>query len=528
MKRSATVLLSLLVGLALFAPMALAGDFTVAVGAELEGWDPHTAIFFQANEINWNTYDRLLTFETIPADESPYGVAMIDSTKLKGMLAESWELQEDGKVVVFHLREGVIFPSGNEFTSEDVRYSIERKWEIPTASRWILNVMGLSTLDNMVVVDDYTIKFILDSPNAIFLPGWAFLSTMSIVDAAELKKHVTADDPYGHDYLNLNIAPTGPYVLESYVPGSEVILKAYEGYWDGVPKTDRIIYKVVPEESNRVLLLKSGDVDMSYFISAEQVSSQLMNAPGVDVFSIPTAGSQYFNLQTTREPLYNVLVRRAIAYAVPYDDLIENVMYGFASRATSPVPTLTAYHKDVYPYDYNPTMARDLLAQAGYGPGEITLTLSYRLDNPDEEALAIYLKDALEDVGINVVIDKVASTRFSEMRGAQDYETSLLFWIPYVNNPIYQLSYGYHSASGCCNYGRYSSATFDAMLDAAKAETDPVRQEGLVNAMQELIAGEVPIILLYHPNRQITMRDNVEGYVYWTNFLVRYDAVTKN
>ena len=527
MKRSLAILLSLLVGLALWAPLALAEDFTVAVGAELEGWDPHTAIFFLANEINWNTYDRLLTFETIPADESPYGVEMIDSTKLKGMLAESWELREDGKVVIFHLREGVIFPSGNEFTAEDVRYSIERKWNIPTASRWILNVMGLSTLDNMEIIDDYTIKFTLDAPNAIFLPGWAFLSTMSIVDSAELKKHVTEDDPYGHDYLNLNITSTGPYTLERYVPGSEVILKAYDGYWGGEPTIDRIIYKVVPEEANRVLLLKSGDVDMAYFISAEQVKNQLMGSPGVNVHSIPTAGSEYFNLQTTREPLYNTLVRRAIAYAVPYDDLIENVMYGFASRATSPVPTLTAYHKDVYPYDYNPDKARELLAEAGYEPGEITLTLSYRLDNPDEESLAIYLKDALEDVGINVEIDKVASSRFSEMRGSQDYETSLLFWIPYVNNPIYQLSYGYASSSGCCNYGRYSNATFDAMIDAAKSETNPVRREGLVNAMQELIAGEVPIILLYHPNRQICMRDNVTGYVYWTNFLVRYEVIEK-
>ncbi len=527
MRRGFTALVGMMLGILLCTSVAFATDITVAVGAELEGWDPHTSIFFLADEISWNCYDRLLDFETTPADESEYGVEMIDSTRLRGMLAESWEVLEDGTVVVFHLRRGVVFPSGNEFTAEDVRYSVERKWEIPTANRWLLNVIGIASLDAMEVIDDYTIQFTLDGANAMFLPAWAFLSSMSIVDSAELKKHATPDDPYGHEYLSVHVAPTGPYTVGSYLPGSEAVLEAYDGYWGGAPTADRVVYKVVPEETNRVLLLKSGDVDMAYFISAEQVKTQLEGAPGVTVLSIPTAGTEYFNLQTTREPLYNRLLRQAIAYAVPYEDLIENVMYGYASRATSPVPTLTAYHQDVSPYTYDPARSRELLAQAGYLPGEVTLTLSYRLDNPDEEAIAIYLKDALEDVGINLVIDQVAATRFSEMRGQQDYETSLLYWIPYVNDPVYQLSYSYHSATGCCNYGRYSNATFDAMLEAAKAEQDPVRLEGLVNAMQDLIIGEVPIVLLYHPNRQITMSDELTGYVYWTNHLIRYNLMDR-
>jgi len=527
LKHRLVILLSMLIGVAVCASMAFATDIRVAVGAQLEGWDPHTSIFFLADEISWNCYDRLLDFETTPASETEYGIEMIDSTKLRGMLAESWELREDGSVIVLHLRKGVIFPSGNSFTAEDVRYSVERKWEIPTANRWLLNVIGITSLDAMEVIDDYTIQFTLDGPNAIFLPAWAFLSSLSIVDSAELKMHATTDDPYGHEYLSVHVVPTGPYTVKNYIPGSEVVLEAYDGYWRGKPKTDRVIYKVVPEEANRVLLLKNGDVDMAYFISAEQVKTQLEGAAGVTVLSIPTAGTEYFNLQTTRKPLYNRLLRQAIAYAVPYDDLIENVMYGYASRATSPIPTLTAYHRDVSPYDYNPAKSRELLALAGYKPGEVTLTLSYRLDNPDEEAIAVYLKDALEDVGINIVIDKVAASSFSEMRAQQDYETSLLYWIPYVNNPIYQLSYSYHSKTGCCNYGRYSNATFDAMLDAAKAEQDPMKVEGLVNAMQDLIIGEVPIVLLYHPNRQITMRDNLTGYVYWTNHLIRYNLMDK-
>jgi len=309
-KRRLIMFLGMLIGVTLCTSIALAGDITVAVGAQREGWDPHTSIFFLADEISWNCYDRLLDFETTPASETEYGIEMIDSTKLRGMLAESWELREDGSVVVFHLREGVVFPSGNPFTAEDVRYSVERKWEIPSANRWLLNVIGIASHDAMEVVDDYTIQFTLDGPNAIFLPAWAFLSSFSIVDSAELKMHATTDDPYGHEYLSVHVVPTGPYTVQSYIPGSEVILDAYDGYWRGKPKTDRVIYKVVPEEANRVLLLKSGDVDMAYFISAEQVKTQLEGAAGVTVLSIPTAGTEYFNLQTTREPLYNRLLAK--------------------------------------------------------------------------------------------------------------------------------------------------------------------------------------------------------------------------
>jgi len=525
-KRTLSTLVIALLGLLVFSASGWATEMVVALGGDVEGWDPATEIYYAAGEIVRNCYDSLITYEVMPASESPYGVAMLDTSRPKGMLAASWEVSADGTVYTFHLRPGVTFASGNPLTAEDVRWTVERGLNIPGGVSWLWNVMGIFSVDQVEVVDDLTVRFVLQQPNSLFLPSLE-LEVMGIVDSVELKKHATTDDPYAHDYLFTNVAGSGSYVVASYTPGSEIVLEKRADYWGGDPKTDRVVYKIVPSEATRTLLLKSGDVDVSLFISPEQVQKQLLNQPGVNVISIPTPGTEYLALNTSVEPLDNVLVRQALAYAVSYDELLENVMYGFGSRATSPVPTLTKWHRDVSPYKHDPAKARELLTLAGYPEG-IQVTLSYRLDNPVEEAVAIYLKDAFAEAGIDLVIDKVAASRFSVIRGTREYEMALIYWTPYVNDPIYQLNFNYASPSTCCNYGEYHNQEFDNLIVKATQELDPVKQEGIVNALQQLLIDDCPILYLYHPNRITCMRDNVEGFVYNSAHFLLYRFMYKS
>ena len=350
MRRIAAVLIGVLAGIATVASVASAMDIVIALGGDIQGWDPSTAIELTATEIGWNCYDRLLQYATIPEGESPTGIAMADLDRLEGQLAASWEVSEDGTIVTMHLRQGVAFRSGNTFTAEDVRWSFERKWNIQGGKAWVLKKFGLEGPDSdfwITVLDDYTVQFKLNGPNSMLLPGLANLPSMSIVDSGLLKQHVTAEDPYAQAFLNTDVAPTGPYYVESYTTGSEIVLAAYEGYWGGRPANDRVIYKVVPAEANRVLLLKNGDVDFAYRLSAEVVTTQLEGAPGVKVVSVPAPATEYFALNNTRPPLDNVLVRKAILYAVPYEDIIENVMYGHATFPTSPLAPGIQYREAV-------------------------------------------------------------------------------------------------------------------------------------------------------------------------------------
>lgn len=517
--------LSLLGTLALTAG-TMASEMIVALGGDVEGWDPATEIYYAAGEIVRNCYDSLITYEILPAEESPYGVAMLDVSRPKGMLAESWEVSNDGTVYTFHLRDNVVFASGNKLTAEDVRWSVERGLNIPGGISWLWDVMGVTSIDQVEIVDDMTVRFVLSQPNSLFLPSLE-LEVMAIVDSVELKKHATAEDPYGHDYLYTNVVPTGPFHVASYTPGSEIVLEKNDNYYGGTPATERVVYKIVPSEATRILLLKSGDVDVSLFISPEQVQNQLSGQPGVRVVSIPTPGTEYLALNTTVAPLDNVLVRQAIAYATPYGELLENVMYGYGSRATSPVPSLTKWHRDVSPYDFDPAKARELLTLAGYPEG-IQVTVSYRLDNPVEEAVAIYLRDAFAEAGIDLVIDKVAASRFERIRGTREYEMALIYWTPYVNDPIYQLNFNYATPSTCCNYGEYSSAEYDRLITKANRTVDPVKQEGMVNALQQLLIDDCPIVYLYHPNRITCMGEDVQGFVYNSAHFLLYRYMGKS
>lgn len=501
-------------------------DLIVALGGDVEGWDPATEIYYAAGEIVRNCYDSLVTLEIIPADKTPYGVAMANPEKLKGELAESWEVSPDGKEITFHLRKNVVFPSGAKLNAEDVRFTVERGLNIPGGISWLFNVMGVNSADQVTIVDDHTVKFTLENPNALFLPSLA-LEVMSIVDSTELKKHATEDDPYGHEWLNTHVASTGAYHLESYKPGEEVVLAANDKYWAGDPKTKRVVYKIIPSEATRILLLKNGDVDISLFISPEQVLKQMMDQKGIRVVSIPTPGTEYLALNTSVEPTNNVLLRKALAYATPYEELIENVLYGYGSKASSPVPTATKWHRDVSPFSYNPEKAKELLKEAGYGEG-VKVTISYRIDNPVEEAVAVYLKDAYAKAGIDLTIDTVAASRFEKIRQTREYQMALIYWTPYVNDPIYQLNFNYASASDCCNYGEYKNPEYDALLAQATVEQDLAKQEEMVNKLQEIIIEDSPIIYLYHPNRITCMRDTVKGYVYFPDHLIQYHLMSKD
>jgi peptide/nickel transport system substrate-binding protein len=524
-----SVTMRLLIGLLLSTMLcagALATELVVALGGDTEGWDPATVIYYAAGEIVRNCYDSLITYEIMPAEESPYGVAMLDVSKPTGMLARSWDVSADGKVYTFYLRDDVVFASGNRLTAEDVRWTVERGLAIPGGISWLWDVMGVTSLNQVEVVDDLTIRFRLDAPNSLFLPSLE-LEVMAIVDSTALKAVATAEDPYAHNYLYTRTAGSGPYVVDSFTAGSEIVLKARDNYWGGTPGVNRVVYKIIPSEATRILLLKSGDADISLFISPEQVQNQLLNQRGINVVSIPTPGTEYLALNTDVEPLNNVLVRKALAYATPYDDLLDNVMFGFGARASSPVPTLTNMHRSVSPYVYDPALAKELLTLAGY-PDGLELTLSYRLDNPVEEAVAIYLKDAYAEIGVDLTIDKVAASRFEVIRGTREYEMALIYWTPYVNDPVYQLSFNYASFSDCCNYGEFNIPEYDQLIRAATRATDPVKQEGLVNAMQQLIIDNSPIIYLYHPNRITSMRDDVEGFVYNSAHFLRFFYMGKS
>ncbi len=496
---------------------------TIAVSADITGWDPATSIYWLANEVIINTHDTLVDFG--PAMDE-FGNQVRDITNITPNLAESWDevgLQE----FTFYLRENAEFTNGDPVTAQAVKDSFVRALGIPGLTSFLLaDVAFLSSADQMEVLDDYTIKFTLPDPNPMFLKIF-YLNNMAIVNVAEIEANgETAEEQ--ENWAALNPTGSGPYLLDNFVSGVELVLKANPNYWGETAYYDTVIYKIVPDVSNRLLLLRNGDVDIIYEAPLKDIE-MLEADPNIQTFTTPTFGTVFFWLGADTAPWSNLLVRQAIAHAIPYESIVNDVTYGYAIPATSWMPVGLEGHIDASPYNYDLDMARELLIEAGFPDGEglPPITFYAKQGVPEEEQVIVYIQAELAKIGIQLDIQPVALAAHSEILASHQEELfAFNFWIPYVPDPVYSLYWNFVTAdSGCCNYGSYSNSEVDELILAGLTEQNPDEYIRIIEEVQRIVASELPSVPLYHPSWNIAMLNNVQGYSYYPDTLLRFSQL---
>src|SRR5213076_2785369 len=182
------------------------------------------------------------------------------------------------------------------------------------------------------VRDDYTFAINMAAPSPMGMDIVA-LSNNAIVDPDEVNKHATSQDPWAAEWLKRNIAGIGPYRLAKNEPGVEIVLEATPGYWRPPPFFQRVVLKFVPNEADRVLLLKKKSIDMVVGrpgLTPKNVKS-LEGEPGLKVFSVPDTTCHFLCMNTTKPPFDNVKVRQAVNYAIPIEAILPNVLHGYAT-----------------------------------------------------------------------------------------------------------------------------------------------------------------------------------------------------
>ena len=259
------------------------------------------------------------------------------------MLAESYEKSDDGLTWTFKIRQGVKFHDGADLNAEAVKYSIDRTMRMQQGASYIW--MAVSSID---VVDEYTVQFNLEWPSPMDLvvsTGYAayILSPQS----------VTSDD--SEWFSSGKECGTGPYMLQSQVPGDEVVLTRNEEYWNGWEGEhfDKVVIKKVTETSSRRQMIEKGEADVTLYLPYEDIEA-LREKEGVALYeeiSYMNVAS-YFN--TKKAPLDNKKVRQALSYAFPYGDVIKYVLGGFGSQGRGPVPAgLWGHGAELFQYSHN-------------------------------------------------------------------------------------------------------------------------------------------------------------------------------
>jgi peptide/nickel transport system substrate-binding protein len=437
--------------------------------------------------------------------------------------AESFEMSEDGTLFTFTIRQNVGSPYGNMMTANDVKWSFDRRKELQGVGGFMTDVMLVKSADDVQVVDDYTITYKISAPNPAFFKIDAIMWYGGIYDSVEAQKNASDDDPWAKQWLSTNTAGFGPYTVQDLVQGQGLRLVANPNWYKGAPPITEIRWRAIPSSADRLALLSRGDVDIAEGLTGEQLK-QLSESGDVQVLSRPSNIIRSLVLNTQKPELADAKVRQAIAYAVPYDQIIQTVFFGEAERQKSPVPAMYPGYTDKYwVYDTDLEKAKSLMAEAGAQPFKLPIT--FDSSNADDQLIANILQTALEEIGIEVIQDKVPTAVFSQKIGEkQDFAYLSMNW-PLVADPGYAL-WVYWYSTNFLNAANFDNAEFDDLLNKGMGTLDEDERFGFFDRAQEIYEAEQPWVILVNQRFQLAMSPRLEGFTWFPDNHVHYEYLS--
>ncbi len=445
------------------------------------------------------------------------------TTEVQPALAESWEVSDDGLEFTFNLRPGVEFHDGTPLNADAVKFSFDRQMDenhpYYDHGPWkYFSGMGMgSIIDEIVVVDDLTVKFVLTAPEAPFVANLA-MDFAAIVSP-------TAVALYDEEFSS-NPVGTGPFKLVSWTKDDSIVLEANKDYWGEGPYLDRLILRVIPDATARYLALKNGEVDVIDFPSAEDF--ELMEEdPNIELIQQPGLNVGYIAMNVDKEPFGDVRVRQAMNYAINRQEIIDGV-YGSAGQvANNPIPpTIWSYNEDIEPYPYDPEKARELLAEAGYPNGFSTDLWAMpvaRPYNPNARRIAEIVQAQLAEIGVEIEIvsydwgtylNKTDGT--GSTTGTGEHSMAMLGWTGDNGDPdnfIYLLLSADSAEIPAMNISYWRNQEFTDLTLQAKRIYDQDARAELYREAQVIFHEEAPWVPIAHSVVTVPVRTNVHNFV---------------
>lgn len=508
---------------------------TVAPGLNPTG--PTTSTASQVEALD-NLFGTLLYFKP---KKTAGGIVIPTYGSFQSRLATSWS--HTGTTWTFHLRKGVKSCAGNTFTAQDVVYTFQRAMSLSGAApvAWFLgNVSGflpttpvLPTATastkvlktEVVAVNTYTVKFKLSHPDALF-PTVLAIGYLGIFTAKAMKAHATASTPWAQKYTNSGgAAGVGPYCLSQWSSGRSITYAANKGYYMK-PHFSTVVDTAVPEDANRVAAIESGSAQIVTGLTAQEYAS-IAKSHKANVLSWQSNQNIILELNYDTAPWNipgpkNALLRQAIADAIPYQQIIKSVFHGKAQQMLSLVPPGYTGYKAFHTYSYNPSKAKQLLAQAGYpngaglsGPG---LQLSYVSTNASVlQPIATIVRTALASVGINLTLNPITASQFDTQELTK---RSLPLAMDANEHPIgpdadytAQLYFVSTAKGGLNNMTNYSNATVDSLWKQALGMPNGATRNTVLAKLQQTLMATLPWIPLVMVPSEIAVAKGITNWI---------------
>ena len=464
--------------------------------------------------VSWLVYDRLMTYgrKTLPD-----GRVMYDRNKLEPELAESWKIAPDGESVTFKLRKNAKFHDGTPVTAKDVKWSFDRAVSVGGFATFQMAAGSLEKPEQFEAVDEHTFRVKFLRKDKLTMNDLA-VPVPCIFNSELVKKNLTPQDPWGLAWTRNNTAGGGAYKVEAFRPGQEIIYVRFEDWKSGaLPKLRRVVQREVPNAGNRRALLVKGDIDMTYDMPPKDFAELAKEGGNVKVASMPIENAMlYLGMNVTKPPFDNPKIRQAVAYAVPYDKILDNALYGRGAKlygASGPVksiawPQATSYKSDI-------AKAKALMAEAGVAAGfETTLSIDLGGATIGEPA-AILIQEALASIGIKAQINKIPGATWRAALLKKDMPMILNRFGGWLDYPEYFFYWCYHGQNAVFNTMGYQNAKLDKIITNARFAENKLIYDSSVREMIQIAFDEVPRVPLFQPSQDVAMAKDVMGYMYW-------------
>ncbi len=381
-------------------------------------------------EVPFNIFDRLVDVE----------VGTDGNSKIVPSLAESWDISDDGLEYTFHLRQGVKFHNGNDFTAEDVAYTFHRMLTVEGGvnTEFIDQIKGADellagetdTLEGVEVVDDYTIKVTLKEPFAGFL---ASISSpgVSIYDSEATE---AAGDQFGMDPAVT--VGTGPFEFSSWSFNNQLVLTRNEDYWKGASGLPGVVIKIIPDTETQSMMFESGELDILDLDYAADSVDRFTETYPDQIVQGPRVGIVYFTMNFNKEPFQDVRVRKAVQMSIDRQAILD-ALYGGRGQVEQGIfpHGLIGFNPDQEEIKYDPEAAKTLLAEAGYADG---FDMEIAADSSASDTMTMALEivsDQLAEVGIRAEIKNYDESTWLETRKSGELGSFMSIWSADYNDP---------------------------------------------------------------------------------------------
>lgn len=495
-------------------PASAQGSDTLVVvsGQTINSLDLHRSGTSRASyQVGVNCYDRLVSFGKKEAIGGGYS---FDYGVIEPELAESWTVSDDGLTLTFKLKPDATFWDGRKVTAADVKWSFDRAVSVGGFPSVQMKAGGFQRPDQFEAVDDETFVIKLDFPSKLSIPDLA-VPVPYIINSVEALKHATADDPWALEYLHKVAAGSGAYKVARWTPGEQLVYERNDDWVGGpLPALKRVVIREVPSPATRRALVERGDVQIAFNIpdkDAAELSETL------DVFSTPVVNCMFCLCPNFAfEPFQDSNVRKALAYAIPYEDIFQAAAYGRGLPLWGGEEEITDIawpRKSQYYTDLD--KAKEYMAKSNFADGfDVPLSISLDLASWMEPT-ALLIQEALGQIGITVEIEKIPGANW---RTASLVEKRLPLHLEtfggWLDTPDYYFFWAYQDGH-LFNSSNYRNEEIEELTNATlHMDMDDPDYAPKIKRMFEIVLDELPRIPLYQPALNVAA-NGAAGYEFW-------------